>query len=200
MMERTVVPSIFLRAHFFEPGGFVPNPAILALQDGTIFEGISIGAEGMSPGEVVFNTSMTGYQEILTDPSYCNQLITLTYPHIGNTGVNNEDEEARHIHASGLIIRDLPLLASNWRSLLYLHFFLLALFLFSFSVFGRRPRVVDIYRRLTHSLSTSIRLIQWDTCLSSGLNYKQEVEAFQKWICDSSCRLVGGQSQRCATP
>jgi len=94
----------------------VPNPAILALQDGTIFEGISIGAEGMSPGEVVFNTSMTGYQEILTDPSYCNQLITLTYPHIGNTGVNSEDEEAQHIHASGLIIRDLPLLASNWRS------------------------------------------------------------------------------------
>jgi carbamoyl-phosphate synthase small subunit len=105
-----------LRAHFFEPGGFVPNPAILALQDGTIFEGISIGAEGMSPGEVVFNTSMTGYQEILTDPSYCNQLITLTYPHIGNTGVNSEDEEAQNIYASGLIIRDLPLLASNWRS------------------------------------------------------------------------------------
>jgi carbamoyl-phosphate synthase small subunit len=126
MMERTVVPSIFLRAHFFEPGGFVPNPAILALQDGTIFEGISIGAEGMSPGEVVFNTSMTGYQEILTDPSYCNQLITLTYPHIGNTGVNNEDEEARHIHASGLIIRDLPLLASNWRSESSLQSYLLA--------------------------------------------------------------------------
>jgi carbamoyl-phosphate synthase small subunit len=126
MMERTVVPSIFLRVHFFEPGGFVPNPAILALQDGTIFEGISIGAEGMSPGEVVFNTSMTGYQEILTDPSYCNQLITLTYPHIGNTGVNNEDEEARHIHASGLIIRDLPLLASNWRSESSLQSYLLA--------------------------------------------------------------------------
>jgi carbamoyl-phosphate synthase small subunit len=115
-MERTIVPSIFVRAHFFEPGGFVPNPAILALQDGTIFEGISIGADGISPGEVVFNTSMTGYQEILTDPSYCSQLITLTYPHIGNTGVNSEDEEAQNIHASGLIIRDLPLLASNWRS------------------------------------------------------------------------------------
>jgi len=115
-MERTTVPCIFVRAHFFEPGGFVPNPAILALQDGTIFEGISIGADGISPGEVVFNTSMTGYQEILTDPSYCSQLITLTYPHIGNTGVNIEDEEAHNIHASGLIIRDLPLLASNWRS------------------------------------------------------------------------------------
>lgn len=115
-MERTTVPSIFVRAHFFEPGGFVPKPAILALQDGTIFEGISIGADGMSPGEVVFNTSMTGYQEILTDPSYCRQLITLTYPHIGNTGTNSEDEEALDIHASGLIIRDLPLVASNWRS------------------------------------------------------------------------------------
>ena len=105
-----------MRAHFFEPGGFVPKPAILALQDGTLFEGRSIGADGLSPGEVVFNTSMTGYQEILTDPSYCRQLITLTYPHIGNTGVNSEDEEAQAIHASGLIIRDLPIQASNWRS------------------------------------------------------------------------------------
>jgi len=94
----------------------VPKPAILALQDGTIFKGSSIGADGISAGEVVFNTAMTGYQEILTDPSYCQQLITLTYPHIGNTGVNDEDEEATRIHASGLIIRDLPLVASNWRS------------------------------------------------------------------------------------
>jgi carbamoyl-phosphate synthase small subunit len=94
----------------------VPKPALLALQDGTIFRGRSIGADGISAGEVVFNTAMTGYQEILTDPSYCQQLITLTYPHIGNTGVNSEDEEATRIHASGLIIRDLPLLASNWRS------------------------------------------------------------------------------------
>lgn len=92
------------------------TPAILALQDGTVFKGTSIGADGVSSGEVVFNTAMTGYQEILTDPSYCQQLITLTYPHIGNTGVNQEDEEATHIHASGLIIRDLPLMASNWRS------------------------------------------------------------------------------------
>ncbi len=92
------------------------KPALLALQDGTIFRGRSIGADGISAGEVVFNTAMTGYQEILTDPSYCQQLITLTYPHIGNTGVNSEDEEATRIHASGLIIRDLPLLASNWRS------------------------------------------------------------------------------------
>ena len=94
----------------------MPRPAILALQDGTIFQGSAIGADGLAAGEVVFNTAMTGYQEILTDPSYCQQLITLTYPHIGNTGVNHEDEEAAQIHASGLIIRDLPLLDSNWRS------------------------------------------------------------------------------------
>ncbi|MBT3203090.1 MAG: glutamine-hydrolyzing carbamoyl-phosphate synthase small subunit [Gammaproteobacteria bacterium] len=90
--------------------------AILALQDGTIFKGLSIGAQGLTTGEVVFNTSMTGYQEILTDPSYARQIITLTYPHIGNTGMNAEDEEASTIHASGLIIRDLPLLASSWRN------------------------------------------------------------------------------------
>ena len=94
----------------------MPRPAILALQDGSIFRGTSIGADGISIGEVVFNTAMTGYQEILTDPSYCQQLVTLTYPHIGNTGVNPEDEEATKIHAAGLIIRDLPLVASNWRS------------------------------------------------------------------------------------
>ena len=91
-------------------------PAILALQDGTIFKGVSIGAPGLTVGEVVFNTAMTGYQEVLSDPSYARQLITLTYPHIGNTGVNQEDEEATQIHASGLIIRDLPLRASNWRN------------------------------------------------------------------------------------
>jgi carbamoyl-phosphate synthase small subunit len=91
-------------------------PAILALADGTIFKGISIGAAGHTTGEVVFNTAMTGYQEILTDPSYSRQLVTLTYPHIGNTGVNPEDVEASKVHAAGLIIRDLPLLASNFRS------------------------------------------------------------------------------------
>jgi carbamoyl-phosphate synthase small subunit len=111
-----MVLPVVVRAHFFELGGFVPKPAILALQDGTIFEGRSIGIDGVTSGEVVFNTAMTGYQEILTDPSYCRQLITLTYPHIGNTGVNNEDEEAVNIHASGLIVRDLPLQASSWRS------------------------------------------------------------------------------------
>ncbi|GAA6141232.1 glutamine-hydrolyzing carbamoyl-phosphate synthase small subunit [Hydrogenophaga sp. 5NK40-0174] len=90
--------------------------ALLALADGTVFTGISIGAAGQTTGEVVFNTSITGYQEILTDPSYCQQIVTLTYPHIGNTGVNSEDVEADRIQAAGLIIKDLPLLASNFRS------------------------------------------------------------------------------------
>jgi carbamoyl-phosphate synthase small subunit len=91
-------------------------PAILALADGTIFKGYSIGAAGHTTGEVVFNTSITGYQEILTDPSYSRQIVTLTYPHIGNYGINAEDVEASKVHAAGLIIRDLPLLASNFRS------------------------------------------------------------------------------------
>lgn len=90
--------------------------AILALEDGTIFRGLSVGAMGSTTGEVVFNTAMTGYQEILTDPSYARQIVTLTYPHIGNTGVNTEDNESDRIQAAGLIIRDLPLLASNYRS------------------------------------------------------------------------------------
>ena len=90
--------------------------AILALEDGTVFKGVSIGADGSSTAEVVFNTSMTGYQEILTDPSYARQMVTLTYPHIGNTGVNSEDEESDKIWCEGLIIRDLPLVASSWRS------------------------------------------------------------------------------------
>ncbi|GAA4416650.1 glutamine-hydrolyzing carbamoyl-phosphate synthase small subunit [Quisquiliibacterium transsilvanicum] len=91
-------------------------PALLALADGTVFRGHSIGAATQSVGEVVFNTSMTGYQEILTDPSYCRQIVTLTYPHIGNTGVNAEDEESGRIQAAGLVIRDLPLRVSNFRS------------------------------------------------------------------------------------
>ena len=92
------------------------TPAILALQDGTIFHGTSVGAEGQTIGEVVFNTAMTGYQEILTDPSYCRQIVTLTYPHIGNTGTTSEDMESSQIHASGLIIRDSSRICSNWRS------------------------------------------------------------------------------------
>ena len=90
-------------------------PAILALADGTVFTGKSIGAAGSTTGEVVFNTAMTGYQEILTDPSYCQQIVTLTYPHIGNYGINAEDVEASKVHAAGLIIKDLPLQASNFR-------------------------------------------------------------------------------------
>jgi len=92
------------------------RPAILVLADGTVFKGTSIGAEGISSGEVVFNTALTGYQEILTDPSYARQIVTLTYPHIGNVGVNADDEESTEIWAAGLVIRDLPLLVSNFRS------------------------------------------------------------------------------------
>ncbi len=92
------------------------HPALLALEDGTVFRGESIGIAGQTVGEVVFNTAMTGYQEILTDPSYARQIVTLTYPHIGNTGVNEEDEESSDVHAAGLVIRDLPLIASNWRA------------------------------------------------------------------------------------
>ena len=94
-----------------------PQPqAILALADGTIFRGISIGASGAVVGELVFNTAMSGYQEILTDPSYCRQIVTLTYPHIGNYGVNTEDVESRAVQAAGLIIKELPVRESNFRS------------------------------------------------------------------------------------
>ncbi|MCO7247945.1 glutamine-hydrolyzing carbamoyl-phosphate synthase small subunit [Halomonas sp. Mc5H-6] len=92
------------------------KPAILALEDGSVFHGTAIGADGVTSGEVVFNTAMTGYQEILTDPSYTRQIVTLTYPHIGNTGTNSEDVESASIAAAGLVIRDLPLLASSFRS------------------------------------------------------------------------------------
>jgi carbamoyl-phosphate synthase small subunit len=92
------------------------TPAVLALEDGTVFRGVSIGASGTATGEVVFNTAMTGYQEILTDPSYSRQIVTLTYPHIGNTGTNPDDLESNSIHAAGLVIRDLPLLHSSWRA------------------------------------------------------------------------------------
>jgi len=95
---------------------FLSRPAILALEDGTVFRGLAIGASGAAVGEVVFNTAMTGYQEILTDPSYARQIVTLTYPHIGNTGTNEEDEESGAVWATGLVIRDLPLLASNYRN------------------------------------------------------------------------------------
>ncbi|WP_449428532.1 glutamine-hydrolyzing carbamoyl-phosphate synthase small subunit [Rhodanobacter umsongensis] len=94
----------------------MPIPALLALEDGSVFHGHAVGATGETVGEVVFNTAMTGYQEILTDPSYSRQIVTLTYPHIGNTGVNAEDAESTAVHAAGLIVRDVPRRASNWRS------------------------------------------------------------------------------------
>jgi carbamoyl-phosphate synthase, small subunit len=94
----------------------MPIPALLALEDGSVFHGHAVGAIGETVGEVVFNTAMTGYQEILTDPSYSRQMVTLTYPHIGNTGVNAEDVESTAVHAAGLIVRDVPRRASNWRS------------------------------------------------------------------------------------
>ena len=99
--------------------------ALLVLEDGTVFNGVSIGADGCSVGEVVFNTAMTGYQEILSDPSYARQIVTLTYPHIGNVGTNSEDDESAGVFVSGLVIRDLPLLASNWRCELTLQQYLL---------------------------------------------------------------------------
>ena len=100
-----------------EPALFPPRtPAILALADGTVFRGRSVGALGSAAGEVVFNTSMSGYQEILTDPSYAGQIVTFTHPHIGNVGITGEDDESRRIFATGLVIRDLPALHSNWRS------------------------------------------------------------------------------------
>lgn len=92
------------------------SPAVLALEDGSVFRGKAIGKQGVTSGEVVFNTAMTGYQEILTDPSYARQIVTLTYPHIGNTGINQEDNESEQVWASGLVIRNLPLMVSNWRS------------------------------------------------------------------------------------
>ena len=120
------------------------QPALLALEDGSVFHGSSIGSAGQATGEVVFNTAITGYQEILTDPSYCQQIVTLTQPHIGNVGVNADDEESTRIYASGLVIRDLPMRASNWRASAGLEDYL------------RRNRVVAISgidtRRLTRLL------------------------------------------------
>jgi carbamoyl-phosphate synthase small subunit len=122
----------------------VSLPAVLALADGTIFRGRSIGAKGNTTGEVVFNTAMTGYQEILSDPSYSRQIVTLTYPHVGNTGATPEDLESGQIHASGLVIRDLPLLASNWRATISLDEFLRQ---------GRTVAIADIdTRKLTRLL------------------------------------------------
>ncbi|HSD70537.1 MAG TPA: glutamine-hydrolyzing carbamoyl-phosphate synthase small subunit [Woeseiaceae bacterium] len=120
------------------------TPAILALEDGTVFHGISVGKEGKTIGEVVFNTAMTGYQEILTDPSYCRQIVTLTYPHIGNTGTNSQDMESSRVHASGLVIRDRSMLTSSWRSERSFSEFLVA---------GKTVAIADIdTRKLTRIL------------------------------------------------
>ncbi len=121
------------------------TPAVLALEDGTVFRGISIGAKGNTTGEVVFNTAMTGYQEILTDPSYSRQIVTLTYPHIGNTGATPEDLEAGSIYAAGLVIRDLPLLHSSWRAAESLQSFL------------KRGKVVAIAGIDTRQLTRTLR-------------------------------------------
>jgi carbamoyl-phosphate synthase small subunit len=110
----TTVPAAFCNPTIGEPP--VTQPAILALEDGTVFEGDSVGAPGLAVGEVVFNTAMTGYQEILTDPSYARQIVTLTYPHIGNTGCNAADDESTRAWAAGLVVRDVPRRPSSWRS------------------------------------------------------------------------------------
>ncbi|MGB5352677.1 MAG: carbamoyl-phosphate synthase domain-containing protein, partial [Woeseia sp.] len=119
--------------------------ALLALQDGTVFRGVSVGSEGKTIGEVVFNTAMTGYQEILTDPSYCRQIVTLTYPHIGNTGTNSDDMESSRVHASGLIIRDSSMVNSSWRSER------------SFSEFLQRAKTVAIAEIDTRKLTRILR-------------------------------------------
>lgn len=121
------------------------TPAVLALQDGTVFQGISVGDDGKTIGEVVFNTAMTGYQEILTDPSYCRQLVTLTYPHIGNTGTNSEDMESSKVFASGVIIRDSSMVTSSWRAER------------SFSDFLRAGKTVAIAEIDTRKLTRLIR-------------------------------------------
>lgn len=137
--------------------------AVLVLRDGTVFRGLSIGAEGMAVGEVVFNTAMTGYQEILTDPSYCRQIVTLTYPHIGNYGANPEDVESDRIFAAGLVIRDLPVLASNWRSTVSLPDYL------------KRENVVAIAGIDTRKLTRLLRdKGAQDGCLMAGRIDEQE--------------------------
>ena len=137
------------------------EPAVLALQDGTVFHGVSVGAPGRTIGEVVFNTAMTGYQEILTDPSYCRQIVTLTYPHIGNTATNSEDQESERVFAAGLVIRDLPAVASSWRAEL------------SFPDFLRRAGIVAIAEIDTRKLTRLLR----DKGAMSGCILTGKVEA-----------------------
>jgi carbamoyl-phosphate synthase small subunit len=137
----------------------VTIPAVLALEDGTVFRGISIGAKGNTTGEVVFNTAMTGYQEILTDPSYCRQIVTLTYPHIGNTGATPEDLESGQVYCAGLVIRDLPLVSSSWRA---------AESLANFLIRGKVVAIADIdTRKLTRILRDKGALAG---CIMTGEN------------------------------
>ena len=146
-------------------------PSILALEDGTIFHGFSIGIDGTTTGEVVFNTSMTGYQEILSDPSYRKQIVTLTYPHIGNTGTNQEDMESNKIHASGLIIRNASLIESNWRSEKNLNTFLCD---------NNLVAISDIdTRKLTRKLRTTGA--QGGCIMSGDVNEKLALEQAKKF-------------------
>jgi carbamoyl-phosphate synthase small subunit len=163
---------LFLRIHSLILSGerILSRPAILALEDGSLFRGKSIGAEGSVVGEVVFNTSMTGYQEILTDPSYCHQIVTLTYPHIGNYGTNIEDSESDRVWASGLVVRNLPILASNFRSTE------------SLSDYLRRHNVVAIAdidtRRLTRLLREKGAL---NGCIYTGDSTEEALLAAKKF-------------------
>lgn len=147
-------------------------PAILALADGTVFIGNSIGATGSTTGEVVFNTALTGYQEILTDPSYCQQIVTLTYPHIGNYGVNREDVEATRVYAAGLVIRDLPLIASSFRADMTLQQYL------------EREKTVAIANIDTRKLTRMLRTKGAQNGCIVGLKPGQEVtpEAIEKAV------------------
>ena len=143
----------------------IKSPAILALADGTVFHGYSVGAEGAATGEVVFNTAMTGYQEILTDPSYCGQMVTLTYPHIGNYAINEEDVESRSVFVAGLIIKDLPLRTSNFRGTLTLDAYL------------RRENVVGIAGIDTRKLTRILREKgSQNGCVASG-KFAENIDA-----------------------
>jgi len=149
----------------------VTQPAILVLEDGTVFEGESVGASGLSVGEVVFNTAMTGYQEIVTDPSYARQLVTLTYPHIGNTGCTDQDDEARQVWSAGLIVRDVPRRPSNWRSQASLQDWLV------------RRGVVAIAGIDTRKLTRILRErgAQNGALMAGGIDVEQALEAARKF-------------------
>ncbi|GLP99843.1 carbamoyl-phosphate synthase small chain [Methylophaga thalassica] len=178
--------------------------ALLALEDGTVYHGESIGAIGQSVGEVVFNTSMTGYQEILTDPSYCRQIVTLTYPHIGNTGVNDEDEESDNVYASGLIIRELSPVVSSWRSEQALDAYLV------------KHNIVGLAGIDTRSLTRLIREkgamkgcivagdnIDIEAAIAAakgfqglkGLDLAKEVSTKASYVWDEACWHIDGQSK-----